>query len=87
MRDTPSKEDVESLLDELHPDRVFAVEDGRVWVSGMNAHCVTVAENLAQTLVAHDIPCGLVYDDGIHAVDNGGVQFNYGPGGVAERAV
>lgn len=74
-----SRDEVEELLDELHPDRVFAVEDGLVWVSGMNAHCGRVAEDLAKTLRMHfDTPTSLVHDDGIHAVDFGGVQFRYG---------
>lgn len=42
----------------------------------MNANCRHVARKMARTLVKHDIPAGLVYDDG--AAVNGGVQFNYG---------
>jgi hypothetical protein len=69
-------QDVKELLEDVHGDRVFAVEDGVVWVSGMNANCRRVARKMAHTLVKHDIPAGLVYDDG--AAANGGVQFNYG---------
>lgn len=70
------KHRVEAVLEQEHGDSVYAVEDGVVWVSGMNAHCFAVARRMAHTLVAHDIPCGLVYDD--DAVQFGGVQFNYG---------
>ncbi len=66
----------EEILNDIHSDRVFAVEDGVVWVSGMNQHCTRVAEKMARTLLKHGIPAGLVYDDG--APVNGGVQFNYG---------
>lgn len=69
---------VESLLNDVHGDRIFSVEDGKVWVSGANARCKGVAEDLALTLVTHGIPCGLVHDDGVHAADFGGVQFRYG---------
>lgn len=67
---------VEELLRDVHGDRVFTVEDGVVWVSGMNANCPRVARKMASTLLSHDIPASLVYDDG--AVAFGGVQFNYG---------
>jgi len=71
------KDRVEQLLDDVHADRVYSVEDGIVWVSGMNAHCSRVARRMARTLVTHGVPAGLVYDD--DAVQNGGVQFNFGP--------
>lgn len=74
-------ERVEQLLDDVHGDRVYTVEDGEdgpvVWVSGMNARCPAVARRMARTLTTHGIPAGLVYDD--DAVQNGGVQFNVGP--------
>jgi hypothetical protein len=73
---TPTKQEVQELLEDVHADRVFVVEDTRVWVSGMNAHCPSVARRMAKTLVHHGIPTGLVCDD--DAVVNGGVQFNYG---------
>lgn len=66
----------EKLLRDLYSDRVFSVEDGIVWVSGMNENCRFVARSMAETLVKHDIPAGLVHDD--DAVDHGGVQFRYG---------
>lgn len=73
----PSGRDiVEQTLQDQFGDRVYAVEDGVVWVSGMNTHCKTVARRMARTLVTEDIPCGLVYDDG--AARFGGVQFNWG---------
>ena len=75
------KDRVAELLDDVHGDRVYAVEDGIVWVSGMNARCPTVARRMARTLVKHGVPCGLVYDD--DAVRHGGVQFNFGPRGSA----
>jgi hypothetical protein len=64
------------LLEDVHGDRVFVVEDDHVWVSGMNANSKSVAQCMAKTLVKHGIPAGLVYEDdaGLH----GGVQFNYG---------
>ena len=72
-----SVDQIRKALEEHYPDRVFVVEDGVVWVSGMNASCPTVARDMARTLVhAYDVPCGLVYDDG--AAANGGVQFNWG---------
>lgn len=64
------------LLEDVHGDRVFVVEDDRVWVSGMNARCRTVARRMAKTLVKHGIPASLVYED--DAVENGGVEFRYG---------
>lgn len=70
-------ETVERILEEQHGDRVFSVEDGVVWVSGMNASCPSVARRMAHTLLSQGFACGLVYDDG--AVQHGGVQFNYGP--------
>jgi len=68
--------EVEELLNDVHADRVFSVEEDVVWVSGMNAGSPRVARKMARTLVKHDIPAGLVYDD--DAVQHGGVQFNYG---------
>lgn len=73
-----SEQAVRELLENVHDDRVFVVEERIVWVSGMNSHCKQVAEDIAKTLLMHDVPAGLVHDDGIHAVDNGGVQFCYG---------
>lgn len=68
---------VKSLLDQHFSDRVYSVEDGVVWVSGMNANCPHVASKMARTLTyTHDIPTGLVYDDDADMF--GGVQFNYG---------
>lgn len=70
-------EHVQELLTEEYGDRIFTVEQDTVWVSGMNADCVTVARRMAQTLAhVHDIPAGLVYED--DAVAHGGVQFNWG---------
>lgn len=69
-------EDVRGVLEETHSDRVFSVEDGVVWVSGMNAGCPRAASDMARTLVSHGVPCSLVYDD--EAERFGGVQFNYG---------
>lgn len=68
--------ETEELLNDVHADCVFVVEDAHVWVSGMNAHCTDVAKRMAKTLSIHGVPTGLVYDD--EAVANGGVQFNYG---------
>lgn len=69
-------ERVKTVLGEQFPNRVYSVEDGVVWVSGMNSNCPSVARRMAQELVhGHDIPCSLVYDDG--ASRFGGVQFNY----------
>jgi hypothetical protein len=67
---------VEELLNEYYEDRVFVVETDMVWVSGMNAHCASLARRMERVLVENDIPCGLVHDDG--AVKFGGVQFNWG---------
>lgn len=67
---------VREILEENHGDRVYTVEDDHVWVSGMNVNCKMVATSMARTLCSHDIPAGLVYDDG--AARNGGVQFNWG---------
>jgi len=63
------------FLDERFGDCVYSVEDSVIWVSGMNANCFHVAEQMAQELTANGIPCGLVYDD--EAKKFGGVQFNY----------
>lgn len=76
MRDSSSREEVEEILAEEFGDRVYTVEDELIWVSGMNASCPTVARRMARTLVAHDVPAGLVHDD--NATAFGGVQFNWG---------
>lgn len=70
------RQHVVDLLADEFPDRVYSVEDGIVWVSGMNAHCRYVAERMARTLVSAGIPASLVYDDG--AARFGGVEFRYG---------
>lgn len=67
---------VRDVLDRHFGDRVYRIEDGAVWVSGMNSHCRSVAQQMAHRLVQCDVPCGLVYDDDAEAY--GGVQFNYG---------
>lgn len=68
---------VQEIVDEQFPDSVVSVEDGVVWVSGMNANCASVARRMAKELAhGHDIPCSLIYDDG--ATRFGGVQFRYG---------
>jgi len=73
----PRTNRVEKILTDEFGDRVFSVEDGIVWVSGMNAHCASIARRMAKTLAhGHDIPASLVYDD--RAARFGGVQFNYG---------
>lgn len=67
---------VASILAEEYGDRVYSVEDGLVWVSGMNAQCPQVASRMARSLAhAHDIPTGLVHDD--DAARFGGVQFRF----------
>lgn len=76
MRTDETPGDVRELLESMFPSRVFSVEDGTVWVSGMNSGCPMVARRMARTLVTNDIPCSLVYDD--DADQYGGVQFNYG---------
>jgi len=68
---------IAELLEEEFGDRVYSVEDGVVWVSGMNSQCPSVARRMARYLAySHDIPTSLVYDD--DAVAFGGVQFNWG---------
>lgn len=68
---------VEEILEEQFKERVYAVEDGIVWISGMNAACGSVARKMARYLThTHDIPTSLVYDD--DATKFGGVQFNWG---------
>lgn len=68
---------VEDILNRQFGDRVYSVEDGVVWVSGMNSSCYSVARRMAMTLVhGHDIPASLVYED--NAARFGGVQFNWG---------
>lgn len=71
-----SSERIKTILDQEFGDRVYSVDGDVVWVSGMNASCSSVARRMARTLVSHDVPCGLVYDDA--AVEFGGVQFNWG---------
>lgn len=73
---TGTEQRVRETLEDCFGDRVYAVADGHVWVSGMNAHCRTVARRMASELASVGVPCGLVYDDG--AAQFGGVQFNYG---------
>jgi len=75
--DGVSQEDVREILGEEFDDRVFAVEDGAVWISGMNSSCSSIARRMARTLAhTHDVPTSLVYDDGADRF--GGVQFNWG---------
>lgn len=76
MTERDYRKEAEELLRDVHADRVFTVEDGLVWVSGMNARCGVEARRMAKTLVKHDIPAGLVHDDGAEMF--GGVQFRYG---------
>lgn len=76
MNGNGDRETVEQILAEKFDGCVYSVEDGVVWVSGMNESCASVASRMARTLVAHDVPCGLVYDDDATAF--GGVQFNWG---------
>lgn len=71
-----NRESVKDLLDSSFGDRIYSVEEDVVWVSGMNAHCSSVARRMARTLVEHGIPASLVYDD--EAVAFGGVEFRYG---------
>lgn len=76
-KETDSIEQIEATLQDEYGDRVFSVEDGVVWVSGMNSSCKSVARRMARTLAhGHDIPTSLVYDD--DADRFGGVQFNWG---------
>ena len=71
------KERIEEHLEAHFEDRVYSVEDGVVWVSGMNAHCSHVARSMAKEIVyGLDIPCSLVYDD--DAAQFGGLEFRYG---------
>ena len=70
------QETVRELLEDAYPGRVYCVEDGQVWVSGMNQNCTGVAHSMALELMAHGVPAGLVHDDS--AGRFGGVQFNYG---------
>lgn len=52
-------------LDREFGDRVYAIGDDVVWVSGINEYCVLVAEKMARTPAhSNDIPTSLVYDDG-----------------------
>ena len=68
---------VREILDAKFETHVYSVEDGVVWVSGMNSGCMGVARSMAKHLVhTHDIPASLVYDD--NAAAFGGVQFNWG---------
>ena len=71
------KERIGEHLEAHFEDRVYSVEDGVVWVSGMNANCGSLARRMAKEIVhGLDIPCSLVYDD--DAVQFGGVEFRYG---------
>lgn len=80
MSDVESSDDTDQIAEILgreFGDRVYSVENGVVWVSGMNSGCKSLAQRMAKTLAhGHDIPAGLVYDDG--ATRFGGVQFNWG---------
>lgn len=68
---------VTEILDEYYGDRVYSVEDGTVWVSGMNANCGMLARRMAKELAhGHDIPTSLVHDD--DAARFGGLEFRWG---------
>lgn len=71
-----SKTTVKNVLKNRFDNRVYAVEDDKVWVSGMNAKCATTARLMASELARNGIPTGQVHDDG--AARFGGVQFRYG---------
>ena len=72
-----TKDTIEQIVDEQFPNRVVSVEERVVWVSGMNANCVLIANRIAKELVhGYDIPCSLVYHD--DADRFGGVEFRYG---------
>lgn len=75
-RDATLSREVQSILNDQFSDRIYSVEDGLVWVSGMNQHCGSVARQMADSIVQEDIPCSLVRDD--DATRFGGVQFRYG---------
>lgn len=67
---------VEDILDGEYGDAIYTVEAGTVWVSGMNEAHSHVANAMAETLVAHDIPTSLVRQD--DAVEHNGSVFRYG---------
>lgn len=73
---TSGTDRVEDILQRHYGDRVYTVEGGIVWVSGINANCRTVAESMAKELSSQDIPVGLVRDD--DAVRFSGVEFQFG---------
>lgn len=67
---------VAGVLSDRYPDPIYTVEDGTVWVSGMNAHAAQIAKKMAKELVhSENIPCGLVRED--EAAVFGGVEFDY----------
>lgn len=67
---------VAGVLSDRYPDPIYTVEDGTVWVSGMNAHAPRIARRLAEELVhSENIPCSLVRDDDAAAFS--GVKFDY----------
>jgi D-arabinose 5-phosphate isomerase GutQ len=73
----PAAAEVRDILEDQFDDAVYTVEEGVVWVSGINARCHSIARQMAMTLShGYDIPTNLVHGDG--AAEFGGMQFEWG---------
>lgn len=78
MSEENSTASVRDLVEREFGDRVVAVDEHTVWVSGINQNPVYLAGSIARAVETElDIGVGPIHSD--MAVENGGVQFNFGP--------
>lgn len=62
--------DVAECVAEVESGRVFTVEDGGVWLSGMNAHVARLADRVAERLRAagYEVGPGISQNGGVYLV-------------------
>ena len=64
------------VASEFDPVPVYSVEDGRLWFSGMNARVYHKAAKVSALLGDHGYTVGPIEDDGVHAINNGGIVLS-----------
>jgi hypothetical protein len=67
--------EVGEFVEEVRSSAVYSVEEDPpgIWFSGMNGDLLELTERVGQELYSRGYPSGPVLDDGVHAVENGGV--------------
>lgn len=63
------------IVENVQPGRVFVVEEGGIWFSGMNADLGTLVEEVAAALQEAGYEVEPPRDDGIHATEFGGLYL------------